>query len=281
MNRLVIQIRPHPPSEPATILRRFDSVSVAQVAGRTEAATNAGTAQTEPDVWTVFRLDELTVKADVPATRRFTRSGLFAFITLSEARRVYDRCLDLIPLQELELLSARRPWNKHVLSVASHGLVRQKLGTILQCDPLSLVREISACGRPTFRQASDCGWDFNISYSRTHALFGITHGGRIGVDIQEIVNELPTQELLELTLTPTEIERYLENVIAKRQRRFTTWWVQKEAIYKSRCAGDCFEPSVIPAKTDHCDLLGQTDGDFQLWLQENGSLACCISCGNT
>ena len=233
---------------------------------------------------TVFQSRPYTPSEKVDRSRQsrcVTRRVTSTLITLSEARTIYDRCLDLIPPDELQIFYARRPWNRHVLSVVCHGLVREKLSKILQCDPLSLVREITASGRPSFRQASDAGWDFSLSYSRTHVLIGIAHGGRVGVDIQEIDAELPTPELLELTLTPSEIERYLETSLPDRARLFTSWWVQKEAIYKSRGAGNGFEPSVIPAKLKRCDLLDQTDDDFQLWFLENGLLACCISCGNT
>ena len=37
-------------------------------------------------------------------------------------------------------------------------------------------------GRPYL----DCGWDFNLSHSREYLVLGMTRGGRVGVDVEQI-----------------------------------------------------------------------------------------------
>ena len=51
----------------------------AHIAGRTEADGNAGTAQTELPVSIVCTHDSSQDQADVPAEKRFARSGLHAY----------------------------------------------------------------------------------------------------------------------------------------------------------------------------------------------------------
>ena len=180
------------------------------------------------------------------------RSARLWSITLDDARS--PDWLAGITAGELDRFSQRRPPQQRLLRIAVQAHLRQTLGQILDLPPLEIVFEIAANGRPSSPQALRLGWDFNLSFSPERALIGLTRHGRIGVDLQEILTDSPTPELLTLTLTQHERELYQRTPIANQCRLFTLWWTQKEALYKTAAHGHHFQPHRLPHSSDNVNV---------------------------
>jgi 4'-phosphopantetheinyl transferase len=92
---------------------------------------------------------------------------------------------------------------------------------------------------------------FNISHSAGLAVYAIVLNREIGVDIEAIRDDLPTQEITDRFFSDREISEFRSLPVHKRNEAFFLCWTRKEAYLKALGSGlsvplDSFDVSLTP-----------------------------------
>jgi 4'-phosphopantetheinyl transferase len=156
--------------------------------------------------------------------------------------------------------------------IVARGLLRTILGRYLGLKPSQLQFSYSPYGKPALAsEFSVAGLRFNLSYSDELALYAITHGREIGIDIERIRPELAQEGIAERFFSPREVVA-LRNLPADVQpEAFFTCWTRKEAYAKARGPGlelplDQFDVSLTPGQP--ASLLCEPGEPFHWSIRE-------------
>jgi 4'-phosphopantetheinyl transferase len=118
--------------------------------------------------------------------------------------------------------------------VVGRATLRMLLGQRLDIAPDAVVIQRGERGRPFTAQAE--GLDFNLSHTRSVALFGITHGQRIGVDIEHGERSINVEGITRKFMSPRERSGLDALAADDRRRALLRLWTCKEAM--SKATGD-------------------------------------------
>ena len=135
------------------------------------------------------------------------------------------------------------------------GLLRTILGGYLGLEPSGLRFVANAHGKPGLDPASgvDPMLRFNLAHSGTLALYAITRGREIGVDIEKIRPDFGAQAIAGRFFAPGEVDALLALPAEDRTLAFFHGWTRKEAYIKAVGKGlalplDEFEVAIDPAR---------------------------------
>jgi 4'-phosphopantetheinyl transferase len=126
--------------------------------------------------------------------------------------------------------------------LAGRGAVRLILSHHLGVDPGELRFQSNAHGRPSllgFPQSLD----FNFSRSRSRAVLGVVHEGRIGVDLEHDFDDPSFLQAARIILSEEERKEFAVLPDAERHSCLLHTWTTKEAILKALGTGLSVEPS--------------------------------------
>jgi 4'-phosphopantetheinyl transferase len=137
--------------------------------------------------------------------------------------------------------------------IASRGVLRAILGGYLHRTPESLSFCYSPHGKPALAgETDDDAIRFNVSHSHGVALFAVTRGREVGVDIERIRFDLAVVEIAERFFSPREVVMLQALPAVAQPQAFFRCWTRKEAYIKARGEGlslplDQFDVSGEPA----------------------------------
>jgi 4'-phosphopantetheinyl transferase len=159
-------------------------------------------------------------------------------------------------LSEEELERAKRfHFQRHQSHfIAARGLLRTILGRYLKTEPRRLHFRYGVKGKPELAgDASRQTLYFNISHSHDLALYAITYGREIGVDVERIRPDVESEKIAERFFSPREAATLRDLPAEVRQEAFYTCWTRKEAYLKAIGEGitlrlDQFEVSIVPGE---------------------------------
>jgi 4'-phosphopantetheinyl transferase len=163
--------------------------------------------------------------------------------------------------------------------IVARGVLRAILGRYLNRAPESLAFRYSFYGKPAL--VSESGVEtirFNISHSHGTALYVVTRGREIGVDLELIRDGLEIEQIAERFFSRREVSALSALPTELRQRAFFLCWTRKEAYIKARGEGlslplDQFDVSLIPGEPAAL-LSTQPDPDEALrWSLQELALA--------
>jgi 4'-phosphopantetheinyl transferase len=163
--------------------------------------------------------------------------------------------------------------------IVARGVLRALLGRYLGKAPQSLSFSYSTHGKPAL--ASESGADairFNLSHSHGTALYAVTRGRELGVDLEFIRRDLEAAQIAERFFSHSEIAALRALPPSLRQYAFFLCWTRKEAYIKARGEGlsmplDQFDVSLILGEPAAL-LRTQPDADEALrWSLCNLTLA--------
>ena len=118
--------------------------------------------------------------------------------------------------------------------VVAHGLLRGILGRYLNKDPRQLRFCTNAHGKPALvGESASNGLRFNLSHSSSLALYAITQGREVGVDLERI-REIAYEDLAEQLFPGPEVSMLRALPPASRLVAFYSCWTRKEAYVKAR-----------------------------------------------
>lgn len=134
------------------------------------------------------------------------------------------------------------------------GVLRALLGRYLGASPSTLKFRYSPHGKPAV--AIGFGGDalrFTAAHSHETALYGVTLGREIGIDLEYIRPDLASDHVAERFFSRQEVAALRALSPASRLEAFFNCWTRKEAYIKARGEGlslplDRFEVSLAPGE---------------------------------
>ena len=138
--------------------------------------------------------------------------------------------------------------------IVAHGVLREILGFYLN----RAAQSVSFCygyhGKPALaRESGGNTIHFNMSHSHGLALYAVTRGREIGIDLEFIRENLEAEQLAERFFSQCEIATLRALPASLKQYAFFLCWTRKEAYIKARGEGlslplDQFDVSLIPGE---------------------------------
>ena len=115
--------------------------------------------------------------------------------------------------------------------IRTHSALRRLLGRYLGLVPSGVRIAQSSTGKPAL--AGDSELFFNMSHTRTFALFGFSRQGVIGVDVEHVRSSVDVFSLGQRFFTTSESDLIANAGTEDQLRYFFTAWVRKEAVVKA------------------------------------------------
>ncbi len=159
--------------------------------------------------------------------------------------------------------------------IAAHGVLRAILGRYLNKTPKSLSFCYGSHGKPAL--ARESGGDairFNISHSDGVALYAVSRGREVGIDLELIRDGLEIEEIAGRFFSRLELATLCALPTDVRKYAFFLCWTRKEAYIKARGEGlslplDQFDVSLIPGEPVKLMSTRPDSGEALRWsLQE-------------
>lgn len=154
--------------------------------------------------------------------------------------------------------------------MGARGILRTLLGVYLRQNPAQ-VRFVSGLhGKPALHpEDNTCSLFFNVSPSQGLALYAITHGREVGVDLEQMCSLDDLELLAQRYLSEGERARMLSLPQAMQQQAFYTCWTLKEALLKATGEGlsrDLRQLEVAFEPGEPTRLVRwETEGDLERW----------------
>ncbi len=122
--------------------------------------------------------------------------------------------------------------------IVARGVLRAILGRYLNREPACLSFCYGSHGKPALTGQSDrSAIRFNVSHSHGVALYTVTRGREVGIDIERIRFDLAVAEIANRFFSRREIAMLRALPAASRHQAFFRCWTRKEAYIKARGEG--------------------------------------------
>ncbi len=118
--------------------------------------------------------------------------------------------------------------------ITARGMLRKIIGNYLNIDPSQLCFCCAANGKPVL--AAPIGNEdlyFNLSHSKGLALYGITLGRRIGIDLEFIRADMQWEKIAKHFFSAKENDMLFSQPVTKQIETFFSYWTGKEAYIKA------------------------------------------------
>jgi len=147
--------------------------------------------------------------------------------------------------------------------VKTRGVLRRLLGMYLQQHPASVKIETAEFGKPVLASSADAWLCFNVTHSATQALVAIGRERRIGVDIEQVREELDHSALMQKYFAAEEQAELAQLPSPDRLRAFFDCWTRKEAYLKATGRGllTPLDSFVVSTRSDAPNALISVEGD--------------------
>lgn len=132
--------------------------------------------------------------------------------------------------------------------VVARATLRLILGRYLNLPPQLPRFEYNAFGKPSL---SDTSLRFNLSHAGDVALYAVSAGREVGVDVESVSEKMNSDEIAGSFFSRREVETLLSLPPSARTRAFFDCWTRKEAFIKAIGSGlshplDSFDVSLAP-----------------------------------
>jgi 4'-phosphopantetheinyl transferase len=123
--------------------------------------------------------------------------------------------------------------------IVGRALLRIILGRYLRVDPAELRFGCGSHGKPSLADTfkGGLGVNFNLAHSGELAIYGITLGRQIGIDLEEIRPEFAGEEIAKRFFSSSEVARLFSLPAVARGKAFFDCWTRKEAFIKAKGGG--------------------------------------------
>ena len=136
--------------------------------------------------------------------------------------------------------------------IVRRGVLREICSAYLAVEAALLAFEYGPWGKPCLSERLGCeDLRFSISHSGDLALYAITKGREVGVDIERVRCDMAWQSVAEVCLSAREAAVLSTLPPAAQARAFFMLWTRKEAYVKARGTG-------LSACLNEIDVLGRT-----------------------
>ena len=144
--------------------------------------------------------------------------------------------------------------------IAQRGILRIILGCYLGVEPESVQFTHGENGKPLIADGQNGeGLHFNLSHSENMAIYAFSDHREIGVDIEQIRDNIEMTQLVDRFFSAKEKAAWHSLPESQRKEAFFNAWTRKEAFTKATGAGlamplDRFDVSIAPGEAAR--LLG-------------------------
>lgn len=144
-----------------------------------------------------------------------------------------------------------RDWKMYTVA---RGLLRTILASYTGVHPSDLKFAYSPHGKPFLSGVpSDCAVRFNVSHTYRLALYAVTYGRKVGVDVEYRRPHVAIADIAERYFSPREVETFRSLPEHQRGEAFYNCWTRKEAFIKAVGEGlsfplDAFDVSLTPGE---------------------------------
>jgi 4'-phosphopantetheinyl transferase len=139
--------------------------------------------------------------------------------------------------------------------MTARAILRDLLSRYLRCTAEEIVFAYETSGKPWLRGVKSRTSDlrFNLSHSADTALYAISRGRELGVDVESICPKLSWERLATSFFCRNEVAKLHQWPAHRRAFGFFTCWTRKEAYIKARGEGlliplQSFEVSAAPCE---------------------------------
>jgi 4'-phosphopantetheinyl transferase len=138
--------------------------------------------------------------------------------------------------------------------IIARGTLRTILGLYLQAKPQELRFVYSAYGKPALAPDNEAArLRFNVTHSHELALYAVTLGRELGIDVEHLREDMACHEIAERFFSRGEVQALSALPASQRTLGFFNCWTRKEAYIKARGQGlslplDNFDVSLAPGE---------------------------------
>ena len=138
--------------------------------------------------------------------------------------------------------------------IATRGILREILSGYLKKIPKQLIFKYNSFGKPFLAGETSAEWlSFNLSHSRSIALYAFTWNRKVGIDLEYIRSDVAEDCTAEQTFSPREVAVLRSLPKDVQVRAFFNCWTRKEAFIKAKGKGlsiplDQFDVSIVPGE---------------------------------
>ncbi len=121
----------------------------------------------------------------------------------------------------------------------AHGGLRAVLARYLAVEPATLRFQIGPTGKPALLGQARAGdhLHFNLCHSHGRMLVAVAHGHEVGVDLEQVRENVEVLKLAERFYTAAEYEWMKSQAPSDHALQFYRLWVGKEAVLKGQGIG--------------------------------------------
>ena len=138
--------------------------------------------------------------------------------------------------------------------IAARYYLRRIIAPYLNAEPEDLEFKYGPYGKPLLAENFEStGTCFNMSHSHGLALYAVTSGQAVGVDIEKVRPDLDCIKIAERYFSPQEVEALRRLPKDQQRQGFFNCWTRKEAYLKGKGEGfsspaDRFQVSLAPGE---------------------------------
>jgi 4'-phosphopantetheinyl transferase len=122
--------------------------------------------------------------------------------------------------------------------VLARGILRNILSRYLHIPPAQLRFEYNECGKPALRRdCGGCSLTFNLSHVPGAAVFAVSSGRKVGVDLELVREGIEYEQIAERFFSPYEVGALRPLPTEAKLRAFFACWTRKEAYIKAKGNG--------------------------------------------
>lgn len=155
--------------------------------------------------------------------------------------------------------------------IAARGGLRDILSRYLVVGASDLNFLYSPYGKPQLvDEINDLGLHFNVSHSHGLALFALTRGRQVGVDVEFMRADLADEGIARRFFSTREVRALLSLPVEVRSQAFFTCWTRKEAYIKAVGEGlsmplDRFDVTLVPGEPAQLLETRPDQSEAQQW----------------
>jgi len=123
--------------------------------------------------------------------------------------------------------------------LVTRALVRTVLSRYVSVNPRDWLFSTNAYGRPYIvnTEATACRLSFNISHTQGLIVLGVSTGGALGVDVENLAARSVSIDVANHYFAPQEVAALNATAPHQQQYRFFEYWTFKESYIKARGMG--------------------------------------------
>ncbi|HEY8184968.1 MAG TPA: 4'-phosphopantetheinyl transferase superfamily protein [Pyrinomonadaceae bacterium] len=157
---------------------------------------------------------------------------------------------------------------------AARGFLRTLLSVYLGIKPDELRFSYSEKGKPSLDELQRSEINFNLAHSQGLAIYALSHGRAVGVDLEYVREDLGGEKIAERFFSPREIEMLNSVPVELRKDAFFNCWTRKEAYIKARGEGlsmslDGFDVSLAPGETAALLMNQKEPAEIARWTMRS------------